>query len=101
MQNYTCHAVGSLSHPGKTGGTCPLHGLFPLPATSNIRPSCRAKNHISPGEPYFAIFYHNNFQGFEANFSHFFYLLGKNVFGSHWHKNNKSVSVKNAENTGN
>ena len=37
----------------------------------------RAKNHISPGEPYFAIFYHNNFQRVEVNFSHFFYLLGK------------------------
>ena len=36
---------------------------------------CRAKNHISPGEPYFTIFYHNNFQRVEAKFSHFFYLL--------------------------
>ena len=60
-----------------------------------------AKNHISPGEPYFAIFYHNNFQGVAANFSQFFYLLGKNVFGFHRHLRNKSVSVKNAEIIGN
>ena len=62
--------------------------------------SHRAKNHISPGEQYFAIFYHNDFQRVAPNFSHFFYLLGKNVFGYHWHKRNKSFSVKNAEITG-
>ena len=40
------------------------------------------------GEPYFAMFYDNNFQRVEANFSNFFYLLSKNVFGFDWHKRN-------------
>ena len=52
------------------------------------------KLYILTGEPYFATFYHNNFSMFETNFSHFFYLLGKNVFGFHWHERNLSVFVK-------
>ena len=76
-------------------GACELHRF-----NRNYKePSfCRAKNHISPEKPYFAIFYHNNFQHVEVNFSHFFYLLGQNVFGFHWQKRNKSVSVKKCRN---
>ena len=65
---------------------------FPCAATMYLH--CSAKNHISTWEPYFALFYHNNVQRVEANFSHFFYRLEKNVLEFHWHKRNKSVSVK-------
>ena len=54
----------------------------------------RARNHISPGEPHFAIFYHIHFQRAEANFDHVFDSPGYNVFGFHWHKQKKSFLSK-------
>ena len=40
---------------------------------------CRAKNHISLEEPYFATFFYNCFQCFGINFGHFFDADGKLV----------------------
>ena len=60
----------------------------------------KAKNHSSPGEPYFAIIYHNNFQRAVVNFA-IFKLLGKNVFEVNWHKIKIFVSMKSKGNTGN
>ena len=36
----------------------------------------RAKNHISPGEPYFATFYHKHYQRARAKFWPFFEYAG-------------------------
>ena len=39
----------------------------------------RAKNHISPEEPYYAMFNYNCFQRYEANFGPFFETLRENL----------------------
>ena len=60
--------------------------------------SCyRAKNHISPEEPYFATFNHNNFHHPGGNFGHLFESADTNAFKFHWHERKKGVSVKNKE----
>ena len=56
----------------------------------------RAKDHISPGEPYFATFYYNGFQCFEAKFGHFLSCY----CNSRAHFERKFVSMKNEEITG-
>ena len=61
----------------------------------------RAKNHISPEEPYFATFYYNGFQYSEAKFYHFFEAVDKNVLELIGNRRKKSVSVQNEEITGN
>ena len=47
-----------------------------LPVFGNLYYMCRAKNHISPWEPYFAIFDHKIFQRFEENVDNFFESAG-------------------------
>ena len=51
---------------------------------------CRAKNHISPEEPYFATFYYYDFQYSGAKFNHFFEAVGKKRIKK---RKKKSVSV--------
>ena len=49
----------------------------------------RAKNHISPEEPYFATFYYYDFQYSGAKFNHFFEAVGKTRIGIHLKKKNE------------
>ena len=60
----------------------------------------RAKNLISPEEPYFTTFYYNGFQYSEVKFNHFFGVLGKKVSKFIGKRRKKSVSVENEEITG-
>ena len=49
----------------------------------NVCNTHRAKNHISPEEPYFATFYYYDIQYSGAKYNHFFEAVGKTRIGIH------------------
>ena len=61
---------------------------------------CRAKNHISPEEPYFATSYNYDFRYSGVKFIHFFEGVCKNALEFICKRREKSVSVENEEITG-
>ena len=60
---------------------------------AQLKQSYRAKNHISPEEPYFATFYNYVFQYSGAKFNHFFEIVGKNLLEFICKRRKKYVSV--------
>ena len=52
---------------------------------------CRAKNHISPEEPYFATFYYYDFQYSRAKFNHFFEAVGKKTYCNPFAKEERNL----------
>ena len=60
----------------------------------------KAKNYISPEEPYFATFCYNCFQCFVQILAISLKLRVKKIFGIHNHKGKTFVSMKDEENTG-